>query len=57
MLPWAAQMTGFWSMIIAVIVIRYTTLLSNCISLDNKYATQLMFMSFIYLPILFSLLF
>ena len=57
MLPWAAQMTGFWSMIIAVIIslVMYYPAIKLYFTLDNKYATQLMFMSFIYLPILFSI--
>ena len=57
MLPWAAQMTGFWSMILAVIIslVMYYPAIKLYFTLDNKYATQLMFMSFIYLPILFSI--
>jgi len=57
MLPWAAEMTGFWSMITGVVIslVMYYPSIKLYFTLDNKYATQLMFMSFIYLPILFSI--
>jgi len=57
MLPWAAEMTGFWSMLVAVFIslIMYYPSIKLYFTLNNKYATQLMFMSFIYLPILFSI--
>ena len=57
MLPWAAEMTGFWSMIVAVILslVMYYPSIKLYFTLDNKYANQLMLMSFIYLPILFSI--
>ena len=57
MLPWAAQMTGVWSMIIAVVIslVMYYPSVKLYFTLENKYATQLMFMSFFYLPILLTL--
>tara|TARA_Y100000385_G_scaffold143239_1_gene148552 strand:- start:410 stop:1297 length:888 start_codon:yes stop_codon:yes gene_type:complete len=57
MLPWAAQMTGVWSMIIAVFIslIMYYPSVKLYFTLENKYATQLMFMSFFYLPILLTI--
>ena len=57
MLPWAAQMTGVWSMIIGVLIslVMYYPSVKLYFTLENKYATQLMFMSFFYLPILFTL--
>ncbi len=57
MLPWAAQMTGLWSMVAGVILslIMYYPSVKLYFSLENKYATQLMFMSFFYLPILLTI--
>lgn len=57
MLPWAAEMTGNWSMIAGVIIslVMYYPAIKLYFTLENKYATQLMFMSFVYLPILLSL--
>jgi protoheme IX farnesyltransferase len=57
MLPWAAQMTGVWSMITAVVIslVMYYPSVKLYFTLENKYATQLMFMSFFYLPILLTL--
>ena len=57
MLPWAAEMTGYWSMIVGVIIslVMYYPSIKLYFTLEDKYATQLMFMSFIYLPILFSI--
>jgi protoheme IX farnesyltransferase len=57
MLPWAAEMTGTWSMFVAVLIslVMYYPSIKLYFTLDSKYATQLMFMSFLYLPILFSM--
>jgi protoheme IX farnesyltransferase len=57
MLPWAANMTGTWSMLAAVIIslVMYYPAIKLYFTLDEKYATRLMFMSFFYLPILLSL--
>ena len=57
MLPWASEMTGAWSMWSAVIIslIMYYPSVKLYFTLDKKYATQLMFMSFLYLPILFTM--
>jgi protoheme IX farnesyltransferase len=57
MLPWAANMTGNWSMFSGVLLslIMYYPAIKLYFTLDNKYATRLMFMSFFYLPILLSL--
>ena len=57
MLPWASEMTGFWSMWSAVLIslIMYYPAVKLYFTLDKKYATQLMFMSFLYLPILFTM--
>ena len=57
MLPWASEMTGFWSMWSAVFIslIMYYPAVKLYFTLDKKYATQLMFMSFLYLPILFTM--
>tara|TARA_B100000927_G_scaffold166513_1_gene134225 strand:- start:444 stop:1331 length:888 start_codon:yes stop_codon:yes gene_type:complete len=57
MLPWAAQMTGIWSMFvgIAISLVMYYPSVKLYFTLKDKYATRLMFMSFFYLPILFSL--
>ena len=57
MLPWASEMTGTWSMWSAVIIslIMYYPSVKLYFTLDKKYATQLMFMSFLYLPILFTM--
>ena len=57
MLPWASEMTGSWSMITAVLIslIMYYPSVKLYFTLDKKYATQLMFMSFLYLPILFTM--
>jgi protoheme IX farnesyltransferase len=57
MLPWAAEMTGTWSMFAAVLIslVMYYPSIKLYFTLDSKYATQLMFMSFLYLPILFSM--
>ena len=50
-------MTGHWSMIVGVIIslVMYYPSIKLYFTLEDKYATQLMFMSFIYLPILFSI--
>lgn len=57
MLPWASEMTGVWSMWSAVFIslIMYYPAVKLYFTLDKKYATQLMFMSFLYLPILFTM--
>ena len=57
MLPWASEMTGIWSMWSAVFIslIMYYPAVKLYFTLDKKYATQLMFMSFLYLPILFTM--
>jgi len=57
MLPWASEMTGTWSMWAAVVIslIMYYPSVKLYFTLDKKYATQLMFMSFLYLPILFTM--
>jgi protoheme IX farnesyltransferase len=57
MLPWASEMTGVWSMWSAVVIslIMYYPAVKLYFTLDKKYATQLMFMSFLYLPILFTM--
>ena len=57
MLPWASEMTGTWSMWSAVVIslIMYYPAVKLYFTLDKKYATQLMFMSFLYLPILFTM--
>ena len=57
MLPWASEMTGFWSMWSSVLIslIMYYPAVKLYFTLDKKYATQLMFMSFLYLPILFTM--
>jgi heme o synthase len=57
MLPWASEMTGIWSMWAAVVIslIMYYPAVKLYFTLDKKYATQLMFMSFLYLPILFTM--
>ena len=57
MLPWASEMTGAWSMWSAVVIslIMYYPAVKLYFTLDKKYATQLMFMSFLYLPILFTM--
>tara|TARA_B100001287_G_scaffold42180_1_gene31290 strand:- start:46920 stop:47807 length:888 start_codon:yes stop_codon:yes gene_type:complete len=57
MLPWAAQMTGLWSTITAVVIslVMYYPSVKLYFTLENKYANQLMFMSFFYLPILLTI--
>ena len=57
MLPWAAEMTGNWSMICSIIIslVMYYPAIKLYFTLESKYATRLMFMSFVYLPILLSL--
>ena len=57
MLPWASEMTGVWSMWLAVFIslIMYYPAVKLYFTLDKTYAKQLMFMSFLYLPILFTM--
>jgi protoheme IX farnesyltransferase len=56
MLPWAANMTGSWSMFFGVLLslVMYYPSVKLYFTLENKYATRLMFMSFFYLPILLT---
>ena len=57
MLPWAAEICGLYSMIVGVIlsIIMYYPSVKLFFTLDSKYATRLMFYSFIYLPLIFSI--
>ena len=56
MLPWAAEMTGSTSMIIGICLslIMYTPAIRLYFTLDDKYANKIMYYSFAYLPILFT---
>ena len=56
MLPWAAEMTGTTSMIIGICLslIMYTPAIRLYFTLDDKYANMIMYYSFAYLPILFT---
>jgi heme o synthase len=56
MLPWAAEMTGTWSMVAGVLLslFMYYPAVKLYFTLEEKYAKQLMMLSFIYLPVLFS---
>ena len=55
LLPWAAQMTGTLSVVLSTIlnILFFIPAFRLYKTLDMKHATQLMFGSFIYLPILF----
>ena len=57
MLPWAAEMTGSTSMIIGICLslIMYTPAIRLYFTLDDKYANKIMYYSFAYLPILFTI--
>ena len=57
MLPWAAEMTGSFSMLLAVILslIMYTPAIRLYFTLEDKYASQVMYFSFVYLPIIFTI--
>ena len=56
MLPWAAEMTGTTSMIIGIglSLIMYTPAIRLYFTLEDKYANKIMYYSFAYLPILFT---
>lgn len=56
MLPWAAEMTGTTSMIIGICLslIMYTPAIRLYFTLEDKYANKIMYYSFAYLPILFT---
>ena len=56
MLPWAAEMTGITSMIIGMCLslIMYTPAIRLYFTLEDKYANKIMYYSFAYLPILFT---
>ena len=56
MLPWAAEMTGSTSMVIGICLslIMYTPAIRLYFTLDDKYANKIMYYSFAYLPILFT---
>ena len=56
MLPWAAEMTGITSMIIGICLslIMYTPAIRLYFTLEDKYANKIMYYSFAYLPILFT---
>ena len=56
MLPWAAEMTGITSMIfgICLSLIMYTPAIRLYFTLEDKYANKIMYYSFAYLPILFT---
>ena len=56
MLPWAADITGTWSMFTGVLLslFMYYPAVKLYFTLEEKYAKQLMMLSFIYLPFLFS---
>ena len=57
MLPWAAEMTGSTSMIIGICLslIMYTPAIRLYFTLDDKYANKIMYYSFAYLPLLFTI--
>ena len=57
MLPWAAEMTGEISLILGVSlsVVMYYPSIKLYFTQKSKYASTLMFMSFAYLPILFTI--
>ena len=57
MLPWAANITGQWSMFAGVLLslFMYYPAVKLYFTLDQKYAKQLMMLSFIYLPLLFGI--
>ena len=56
MLPWAAEMTGSLSMFLAIFLslIMYTPSIRLYFTLEDKYASQIMYFSFAYLPIIFT---
>ena len=56
MLPWAAELTGSLSMFLAILLslIMYTPAIRLYFTLDDKYASQIMYFSFAYLPIIFT---
>ena len=56
MLPWAAEITGTWSMVAGVLLslFMYYPAVKLYFTLEEKYAKQLMMLSFIYLPVLFG---
>ena len=56
MLPWAAELTGTTSMIIGICLslIMYTPAIRLYFTLEDKYANKIMYYSFAYLPILFT---
>ena len=56
MLPWAADISGTWSMVAGVLLslFMYYPAVKLYFTLEEKHAKQLMMMSFIYLPVLFS---
>ena len=56
MLPWAAEICGIYSMVAGVLlsVIMYYPAVKLFFTLDTKFATRLMFFSFVYLPLIFS---
>ena len=56
LLPWAAEMTGPTSMIIGICLslIMYTPAIRLYFTLEDKYANKIMYYSFAYLPILFT---
>ena len=56
MLPWAAEMTGSLSMFLAIFlsIIMYTPSIRLYFTLEDKYASQIMYFSFAYLPIIFT---
>ena len=57
MLPWAANITGQWSMFAGVLLslFMYYPAVKLYFTLDQKYAKQLMMLSFIYLPFIWYL--